>query len=88
MGGRVVGQKPGGGVAGKRHQHVVVQSGDELARCVVDDGAAHGEGLLQRRVNGLIGDGIDGFLRTVQCAHDCLAPCWSLRSENSDAWQR
>ena len=33
------------------------------------DGAAHREGLLQRSVNGFVGDGIDGFLRTVQCAH-------------------
>ncbi|MNN93516.1 hypothetical protein D3C81_2119820 [compost metagenome] len=47
-----------------------MQGGDDFAGGVVDDGAAHGEGLLQRSLDGLVGDGVDGFLCTVQCAHD------------------
>ncbi|MNU01401.1 hypothetical protein D3C72_2447930 [compost metagenome] len=46
-----------------------MQRGDDFTGGIVDDGAAHGEGLLQRRLDGLVGDGIDGFLCTVQCAH-------------------
>jgi hypothetical protein len=40
------------------------------------------EGLLQRSINGLVGDGIDGFLRTVQCAHDLPSSLLFERQEN------
>jgi hypothetical protein len=40
------------------------------------------EGLLQRSINGLVGDGIDGFLRTVQCAHDFPSSLLFERQEN------
>ncbi|MNG39299.1 hypothetical protein D3C84_1273220 [compost metagenome] len=59
-----------------------MQRGDDFAGGIVDDGAAYGEGLLQRRLDGLVGDGIDGFLCTVQCAHVFPSSLLIERQEN------